>query len=752
MFIPEIKLHTTTFFICMVELVFFFYQLIYYLSRTSDKNRLYYLVLLYLLIQYNIVSDLLPNKQIDISVITQNMLVYFVAVIMAMYLPFYFYKVFNLQKLKFYAYWGSLLFLFIPFVFLFVIPYFITGNLDLSVKLLTVAPFFYSVSFFYSLVRVIIKKHQEKRDITYKEEIVGAIAILFWILLPIRAFFRKEVELFLTPFFDFPNRGTTLIIIITNFGLLLLTILFVRQNIRQSKSEYIKLLESEKKLQEMNSELTAKVKERTLALEAANEERTNAFINLAHDLKTPLTLINNYLEDYVKESAPSASLNIIQKNIEKLTKNVVNFFDTERIKKGVMVYDHEQISDLSKIVSENIILFQKYSIKRNIKISTSIEDNIFIKADPESLNRIINNIIENAIKYTEEGGKIDVSLNSIHEKIIFLVKDTGIGIPTNSLEKVFDPYFQINSQKANFQGMGLGLSIVKKIIDTLQGKIRIISNPDLQKGTEIIIELCRYNPKENEIVPEFKNVNKIHEEIVLLHAKDEISSRDFLSILVVEDNVSLLNLIWDKFRHRYNVYIALSGNEAIEKLKSITHLDLIISDVMMDNGNGFEFYKNVSQQKRFRHIPFIFLTAKTEDKLKGLELGAVDYIYKPFKIDELIGKVDSILKNISEHISAFSNTIHQSIVGRNEPLQPTISNQDRFDENCIKYGLTLQERKIIPLVAKGQTNKEMAEALFISDKTVKTHLQNIFEKVKATGKVDLLNKLEVPAAIKAEGA
>lgn len=744
-------MHITTFFICLVELVFFFYQLIHYLSRTSDKNRLYYLILLYLLIQYNIISETLPDERISISLETQNILVFFVAILMAMYLPFYFYKIFKLEKLKFYAYRGSVLFLFIPFIALFLVPYYITGNVNLSVKLLTIAPFFYSVSFFYSLVRAIKAKYNGNKNGNYRDEIVGAIAILFWILLPIKAFFRQEIEILLTPIFKFEHRGEALIIILTNFGLLLLTILFVRQNIRQSKEEYQKLLASERELQKMNSELIFKVNERTSELELANEQRTNAFINLAHDLKTPLTLINNYLEDYAKEVPPSPSLNIVQLNIEKLTRNIVNFFDSERIKKGVIIYDHQQISNFSVILNDNIALFQKYSVKKHIEITASIEEDIFITADPESLNRIVNNLIENAIKYTEDGGKIIVVLASANGKIIFSVKDTGLGIPADLHTKIFDPYYQINSQKANFQGMGLGLSITKRIIDSLDGEVKINSNPNLRKGTEIIIELNQYKPTGDEIIPVFKNENKIHEEIVPLLAKDEIYSQDLPTILVVEDNVQLLNLIWDKFRHRYNIYIALSGNEAIEKLKSIMYLDLIISDVMMDNGNGFEFYKNVSQQKRFKHIPFIFLTAKTEDKLQGLELGAVDYIYKPFKTNELIGKIDSILKNISEQINAFSNTIHRSIVSRNEPEPPTVSNQDRFEENCIKYGLTLQERKIIPLVAKGQTNKEIAEALFISDKTVKTHLQNIFEKVKAAGKVDLLNKLEVSTTINNEG-
>lgn len=217
------------------------------------------------------------------------------------------------------------------------------------------------------------------------------------------------------------------------------------------------------------------------------------------------------------------------------------------------------------------------------------------------------------------------------------------------------------------------------------------------------------------------------------------------SVLIVEDNVSLLNLMVTKLSGKYNLNIAINGNEAHIKLKSIQRLDLIISDVMMDNGNGFELYEFVSKQKNLNHIPFIFITAKSEDKKKGLELGAIDYILKPFSVDELIFKIDSILNNLSSQRKALIDSVYNSMLTKNNiaPLVTDIKiKNDKFEENCVKYNLTPQERKIIPLIAKGQTNKEIAETLFISDKTVKKHLQNIFEKVGVAGKIELLGELE----------
>ncbi len=406
------EMHIIVFLVSLFELVFFFYQVIHYLSRPSEKSRLYYLILLYLLIQYNIVSGLLPDKNIPISIVLQNILAFSVSIIMAMYLPFYFYKVFDLKKLKFYAYRGSFIFLFIPFILCFIIPYYITKNLESSRRLLAIVPFFYSVSFLYSLIRAIIAKYLKNKDGNYKEEIIGAFAILFWVCLPVKAFFQTDLDIILEPLLHFKNGSETLVIVLTNIGLLIMTILFIKQAVRQSKEEYQKLLISERALQELNSELIIKVKERTHELELANEKRTNSFVNLAHETKTPLTLINNYLEEYINKHGETKELKVIKNSLGKLTKDIVNFFDLERINKGFSIYDHNQISDFSKILKEKIILFRQYANKKNIKITELIDDELFVKADPESIYRVIN---------TGVSSKITLGINLIENGLCFPV-------------------------------------------------------------------------------------------------------------------------------------------------------------------------------------------------------------------------------------------------------------------------------------------------------------------------------------------
>jgi DNA-binding NarL/FixJ family response regulator len=275
---------------------------------------------------------------------------------------------------------------------------------------------------------------------------------------------------------------------------------------------------------------------------------------------------------------------------------------------------------------------------------------------------------------------------------------------------------------------------VKQIVDELNGSIKVSSNPEIDLGTEIIIALKKCH--ESHLHDVTANTERIYHEF-----SGNVFNETLQTLLIVEDDVSLLKLMTSKLNEKYNLHIAANGNEALEKLKSIRNLNLIISDVMMDNGNGFELYEQITKQKRFKHVPFIFITAKTEDRRKGLELGAVDYISKPFLVDDLAFKIDALLNNISEQIGAFSNAFHQSIVSRGiETENVTAATQDIVEKSAVKYNLTSRERKIVPLVIKGLTNKEIAEKLFISDKTVKSHLQNIFEKVGVASKLELIHK------------
>jgi signal transduction histidine kinase len=206
------------------------------------------------------------------------------------------------------------------------------------------------------------------------------------------------------------------------------------------------------------------VERRTKDLARINEQQMNTFVNLAHETKTPLTLVNNYMDDYIANHGNSEELSVVKSNLDKLSADITNLFDLEKFKKGFAVYNHNQICNFSKVLHDSIALFKVFAAQRSIIINAKIEDDVYIKADPLSINRIVNNLMENAIKFSPEIGIIEVVLSRQEKKVFLRIKDQGPGIPAKMQSKVFEPYYQLVNQKKNSQGMGLGLSIVKKVI------------------------------------------------------------------------------------------------------------------------------------------------------------------------------------------------------------------------------------------------------------------------------------------------
>jgi DNA-binding response OmpR family regulator len=319
------------------------------------------------------------------------------------------------------------------------------------------------------------------------------------------------------------------------------------------------------------------------------------------------------------------------------------------------------------------------------------------------------------------------------------VKDNGKGIPEENQQYIFKPYYQVNHPKSNRQGIGLGLSIVKAIVEELKGKIQLKSTVGL--GTKITIQLPLFlGDKDIKPFAGSKNeyINKKE-----LELSDEFTNLEFQNILLVEDEVDLLRLMRNKLKQQYNVFAATNGIEAINKLKKIPIPDLIVSDIMMDDMDGYELIKAINSQDKYKHIPFIFITAKTtdEEKIKGLKLGAIDFISKPFKIAELTEKINSILTNLNNQKMALiqhaSNSIKNGHINSRGKRQ-TFS----LEEKCKTLNLTIRETEIVNLAISGNSYHATSEILHISEKTVSKHISNIYQKVGIKSKMELMQKLE----------
>ncbi|MDE3184854.1 MAG: response regulator [Bacteroidota bacterium] len=725
------QMHVVTFIFVSIETVIFFYLLIYHVARPDDRTIYLNLILIFLLITYNISGGLLPDPKLPGSYFIQEAIAYATGFITPCYFPYYVYKAFNLERMKFHAFRGVHLFLLLPYL-LFVLIFAISNNLE-TAKNILLLPVLYAVWVIYSLLKAIKYKYGNNfRNRDSKEEIaVLLVSISPWIGLPVIAYF---------------NLSQVVEALVCNAGFLLLFGLQVSRHVKQIRREHERLIDSEQRLLNWNTNLQNEVNKRTRELEKMNEQKTNNFINLVHETKTPLTLVNNYLGEYITKYGAVEELDIIKGGINKLTKDVTSLFDIERFKKGFEVYSHNQVSDFSEILKESLVLFEYYCQKQTIVCKKEIEENIFIKADPNAIDRIVNNLIENALKFSTREGNIFITLKTNKDKILFSVKDTGMGIPREFQKKIFEPYYQVNHKKTGLQGMGLGLPIVKKVVDGLGGQIQIESHPEKAPGTKISIIFKRYKLEENKVpVVNPDQAQTLSYNFEPFDMTDTEYHPGKPSILLIEDNQSMLKFLSKKFRDKYNAFCTLNGAEALKKLHELTVIpDLILSDIMMDKMDGFAFAKAIAEQEAYNHIPIIFLSAKStpSDKLKGLRSGAIDLIQKPFSFEVLSQKIETVLENIRKQKRALLNSSisHLKSLDNSETDQVD-SASSRFDQTCNMYRFTNREKEIARSIVKGHTYKMIGETLFISEKTVAKHSENIFRKIGATNKVDLVNKL-----------
>jgi signal transduction histidine kinase/DNA-binding NarL/FixJ family response regulator len=728
MLLPGTQMHLVTFLFVCIEIVILFYLIIYRLARPDDKTAYLNIILIFLLITYNVTGGLLPDKNLPGSFFVQMSIAYATGFITPCYFPYYVHKAFGLEKMRFHAYKGVYLFLILPYI-TFVLVFAVTENLDTAKNLLALAVV-YAVWVIFSLVKAIRYKYRNSSETRESREeiIILFLSITSWVGVPV---------------IDYFNFGQAFEASITNFGFLLLFSLQVKRHIKKARIEHQRLIDSEQQLLNWNTDLRNEVSKRTKELEKINEQRTNSFVNLAHETKTPLTLINNYFDEYMTKVQPAEELNIVKENLNKLSSDIVNLFDLEKFNKGFAVYNHELISDFSIMLKESIFLFRQYAAKRNIELVPAIEDGICIKADPLAINRTINNLVENAIKFSNDGGAIKISLSVIENRVYFAVKDNGSGIPTSMQGTVFEPYYQIANKKRNSQGMGLGLPIVKKIIDDLNGEISILSNPDIAFGTEMRVQLRRYILSDKDAVASIAPAIKIS--ATALETKINLAQFDTekQTVLIVEDNTTMLNYLHSKLQPKYNIQSAQNGSEAVKILNGNGILPhLIVSDIMMDKMDGFEMAQIISRIPKWSHIPIIFLTAKntSADKLQGLKLGAVDYIQKPFHIVELLQKIESLTSLVAKQKKTAIEELMQ-VAQNSFRINSGDEQQNTFETKCRLFKLSTREIEISRLIGMGLSYKAIAEKLFVSERTVNKHSENIFEKVRVKNKLGLLNKL-----------
>ena len=424
-------------------------------------------------------------------------------------------------------------------------------------------------------------------------------------------------------------------------------------NLKKSK----KLLENEIKKRTIQIENDKQIiEDQAIALKELDIAKTQFFSNITHEFRTPLTLIMGPIEQVIDEQPPPTIFRRRMQGVLKNAKHILSLInqllDLSKLESGQMKFEvvHE---DIVEYTNELVKRFQILALKKEQQLifitKTKHWDTYF---DKTKWNKILYNLISNAIKFTPNGKRIQIELNTIEKEnqdfIQLFVKDSGIGIDKKHLSQIFNRFYQVDltSTRAN-EGTGIGLALVKELITMQGGNIEIQS--ELGKGTtfEVLLPILNNHPVKqysSSFTEDFLYYT-IDEPIDETH-QDKDSEKEKLELLVVEDNDEMREYICQCLGYSlYNITEAKNGEEGLNKALALIP-DLIVSDVMMPKKDGFELTENIRSNTSTSHIPIILLTAKAshENKLDGLKRGADAYLTKPFSPQELTLRIKNLIE------------------------------------------------------------------------------------------------------------
>ncbi len=402
----------------------------------------------------------------------------------------------------------------------------------------------------------------------------------------------------------------------------------------------------------------------------------------------------------MKDNKDKEELNIVHKNARKLLGLVNQLLDISRLESGNMKLQTTP-QNVIPLLKGLVLSFASYAERKNITLKfTALQNEIIAYIDKEKIEKIVTNILSNALKFTPEGGQIEVAVRpspatagtpksppkegtfqpkadkplvyknklspplegrgvgqnviTMNDFVEISICDTGIGIPKENLPRIFDRFYQVDgSHKREQEGSGIGLALTKELIELHKGTIRVESEDG--KGTKFMVSipLGKEHLKPDEIVEPIKGEHEITDspteeisidESIVKHDPNLTAETEKPILLIAEDNSDVRNYIKNNLEKEFTILEAVDGEDGWNK--SVNYIpDLIISDVMMPKMDGFELCKKLKTEERTSHIPIILLTAKasSQDKIEGFGTGADEYIMKPFEPEELKARIKNLI-------------------------------------------------------------------------------------------------------------
>lgn len=476
-------------------------------------------------------------------------------------------------------------------------------------------------------------------------------------------------------------------------------------------------------------------KDKTKAL---TQYRINFFTFISHEFKTPLTLILASIDKFINEKnidlKEHTELSHIKKNASKLFKLIHQLAEFRKVE-GDSLSVHFSRSDIVAFIQQIVDSFDPLAEEKSIRISFEAKiDKAQFFFDGDKLEKILSNILSNAMKHTEEGDisvKMQTICNEGQKMINVVIRDTGAGMSPIDLEHLFDPFYR-SPAHPTIPGTGIGMALVHHLIKSLQGTIEASST--LGAGTTISFSIPIYEQlSSQQPEQEYQNPAKTNVATIAQPAfKRERSPIPLYTLLLVEDNKELLHFLAQHFQETYSVITATNGASAWRKINR-TPPDIIISDVKMPKMDGLELCLKLKQHQQFDHIPLILLSDSQDEQLKvnGLDIGADAYVGKPFNLKELELVVTNMVKSRIK--------LREHVVGLGTFADNHVVNNNRDQDFLTKLSSVLEKHYTNPEL----TIEDLANELHTSRTSLHLNLRRILQK-SAT---ELLNEYRLKKAL-----
>ncbi len=393
-----------------------------------------------------------------------------------------------------------------------------------------------------------------------------------------------------------------------------------------------------------------------------NRMNMSFFANVSHEFRTPLTVISAPIKQLIAENEEAGTrseelklLRIVQRSVNRMLRLVNQMMDFHKLEDDALRLEVRR-QDIIQVLGQTAEVFRLQAAEKKIELHTyGLEDNFLLWIDSDKVEKIIYNLLGNAIKYTPSGGRIDLTFDATPQQVHFSVADTGQGIPEDQQSKIFERYYQLHRQEqGQFNwGTGIGLYYAQKLAQLHHGSISVENR---QEGTGAIFTVT-LPANESAYSDEEKTTLKTSQTALYpldspnAHPTEDPNSSNpsnptLPTVLVIDDDVEIVHYIKTLLSTRYQVIGRFDADTGLEVLQQKAP-DIILCDVMMPGRDGFDFCRQVKNDLQLCHIPVVLLTAKTatSDMVQGLGTGADAYVSKPFDPAYLSALIDSILKN-----------------------------------------------------------------------------------------------------------